>query len=77
MGTEYSLKTVDLYNGLLLKVSLVDELILKYTVARTGKYYGQRTALPFALLALRTALPATVLILDLNPCLRLRFRLLG
>ena len=77
MGTEYSLKTVDLYNGLLLKVSFVDELILKYTVARTGKYYGQRTALPFALLALRTALPATVLILDLNPCLRLRFRLLG
>ena len=77
MGTEYSLNTVDLYNGLLLKVSLVDELILKYTVARTGKYYGQRTALPFALLALRTALPATVLILDLNPCLRLRFRLLG
>ena len=77
MGAEYSLKTVDLYNGLLLKVSFVDELILKYTVARTGKYYGQRTALPFALLALRTALPATVLILDLNPCLRLRFRLLG
>ena len=77
MGTEFSLKTVDLYNGLLLKVSLVDELILKFTVARTGKYYGQRTALPFALLALRTALPATVLILDLNPCLRLRFRLLG
>ena len=77
MGTEYNLKTTDLYSGLLRKVSLVDELILKYTVARTGKYYGQRTALPFALLALRTALPATVLILDLNPCLRLRFRLLG
>ena len=77
MGTEYSLKTVDLYNGLLLKVSFVDELILKYTVARAGRFYGQSTALPFALLALRTALPATVLILDLNPCLRLRFRLLG
>ena len=68
---------MDLYKGLLLKVSFVDELILKYTAAQTGKYYGQRTALPFALLALRTALPATVLILDLNPCLRLRFRLLG
>ena len=77
MGTEYNLKTTDLYSGLLRKVSLVDELILKYTVARTGKYYGQSTARPFALLALRTALPATVLILDLNPCLRLRFRLLG
>ena len=77
MGTEYSLKTVDLYNGLLLKVSFVDELILKYTITRTGKHYGQRTALPFALLALSTARPATVLILDLKPCLRLRFKLLG
>jgi len=77
LGIEYNLYIKELYKGLLTKTFFVDELILKYTIERTRKNYGQRTALPLALLELSTALPATVLILDLNPCLRLRFKLLG
>jgi hypothetical protein len=77
LGIEYNLYIKELYKGLLTKTFFVDELILKYTIERTRKNYGQRTALPLALLELSTALPATVFILDLNPCLRLRFKLLG
>ena len=68
---------MELYNGLIKKVFLVDDVILKYMPLETKHDYGQRTALPLARRALSTALPATVLILDLNPCLRLRFKLLG
>ena len=39
--------------------------------------YGQRTALPFALLEARTALPAAVFILERNPCVRFLLMLLG
>ena len=39
--------------------------------------YGQRTALPFALLDARTALPAEVFILERNPCVLFLLILLG
>ena len=39
--------------------------------------YGQRTALPFALLDARTALPAAVFILERNPCVLFLLILLG
>ena len=39
--------------------------------------YGQRTALPFALLDASTALPAAVFILERNPCVLFLFMLLG
>jgi len=68
---------LDLYKGLFEKISFVVGEILKYMSVKTKYNYGQRTALPLALRALSTALPATVLILDLKPCLRLRFKLLG
>jgi hypothetical protein len=39
--------------------------------------YGQRTALPFALLDARTALPAAVFILERNPWVLFLLILLG
>ena len=68
---------LDLNIGFELNFARVEGLILKNMPLANKKIYGQRTALRFARLALNTALPATVLILDLKPCLRLRFKLLG
>ena len=71
-----SLRWVDFKTVLSLKyLSVSLEMVMRSFLSVYN--YGQRTALPFALLDARTALPAAVFILERNPCVLFLLILLG